>query len=104
MNENEVLNHQLIKIFYLNQDLNWQHLLLLTTAETALLDTRVIGGDLAACSATKTDPGDRKTMPGHQGAAVVPDVKTSHEEIRPETHLLVRTECKEVSRLFTRRV
>jgi hypothetical protein len=57
----------------------------------------VTGDDLAAFSAKKTDPGDRKTMPGHQGAAVVPDVKTSHEEIRPETHLLVRTE---VSRLI----
>ncbi len=39
-------------------------------------------------------------MSGHQGGAVVPDVMTSHEEIRPETHLLVRTECKEVSRLI----
>jgi hypothetical protein len=33
----------------------------------------------------------------HQGGAVVPgDDETSHEEIRPGTHLLVRTE---VSRL-----
>ncbi len=37
-------------------------------------------------SATETDLGDRETVPGHQGGAVVPDVKTLDEEIRPETH------------------
>ncbi len=36
--------------------------------------------------ATETDLGDRETVPGHQGGAVVPDVKTFDEEIRPETH------------------
>ncbi len=56
-------------------------------AETALLRlSRVIGDDPAACSATKHDLGDRKAMSGHQGGAVVPDVVTSHEEIRPVTH------------------
>ena len=87
-----VINHQLIKIkiFYLKQDLKLATNLLLLTSwlRAALLGDR---------RRSETDPGYRKTMPGHQGAAVVPDVKTSHEEIRPETHLLVRTE---VSRLI----
>ena len=63
-------------------------MLLLTLAETALLELIwVTGDDLAACSATKTDPGDRKSMPGHQGAAVVPaDSVATHEIERPETH------------------
>jgi hypothetical protein len=57
----------------------------------------VTGDGLAACSATKNDPGDRETIRVDQGGAVVPDNETMHEEIRPETHLLVRTE---VSRLI----
>jgi hypothetical protein len=36
--------------------------------------------------ATEHNFGDRDAVPGHQGGAVVPDVKTLHEEIRPETH------------------
>ena len=41
---------------------------------------------------------NRNSMSRHQGGAVVPaDDETSYEEIRPETHLLVRTE---VSRLI----
>ena len=50
------------------------------------------GDGLAACSATKHDPGDRNAMSGHQGVAVVPDVMTSHKVERPVTH--VKTECK----------
>ena len=47
------------------------------------------------CGASKTDLGDRETVPGHQGAAVVPaDSVAVHEIERPETHWLVRTECK----------
>jgi hypothetical protein len=57
----------------------------------------VTGDGLAACGATKNDPGDRETIPD-QGGAVVPDNVTTHEEIRPETHLLVKTECKEVDK------
>jgi hypothetical protein len=61
-------------------------LLLLTLAETALLELIWVTGDsLAACSATKHDLDDRESVPD-QGGAVVPDVKTAHEEIRPETH------------------
>ncbi len=41
----------------------------------------------------KLDPGDRETVPDQVGA-VVPDCETAREEIRPETHWLVRTECK----------
>ena len=59
-------------------------MLLLTTAETALLGDRET---IWPCGATETDLGDRETVPGHQGGAVVPDVKTFDEEIRPETHL-----------------
>ncbi len=33
--------------------------------------------------ATERDLGDRNAVPGHQGGAVVPDVKTLDEEIRP---------------------
>ena len=62
-------------------------MLLLTTAETALLNTRVTGDDLAACSATKHDLGDRQTVLAHQGGAVVPDSGVATHEIeRPETH------------------
>ena len=79
------INHQLIKIIYLNQDLK--------LAETALLGDR--------WRSDKHDPGDRHAVPRHQGGAVVPaNDEVSHEEIRPETHLLVRTERKEVSRLI----
>ncbi len=46
------------------------------------------------CGATETDLDDRETVPAAQGAAVVPADVTVHEEIRPKTHLLVRTECK----------
>ena len=49
------------------------------------------------CGATEADLGDRETVPGHQGGAVVPDSVAAHEVIRPGTHLLVRTE---VSRLI----
>jgi hypothetical protein len=89
-----VINHHLnfcLKIkFTFRKDLK--------LAETALLKlSRLIGDDPAACSATKHDLGDRQTVLAHQGGAVVPgDDETSHEEIRPGTHLLVRTE---VSRL-----
>ena len=73
-------------------------MLLLTLAETALLELIwVTGDDLAACSATKHDLGDRQTVLAHQGGAVVPDSVAAHEVIRPGTHLLVRTE---VSRLI----
>ncbi len=91
------INHQLIKIkftldkIWKRQQICWQ------LAETALLNTRVTGDDLAACSATKNDPGDRETTPD-QGGAVVPDNDvTRHEIERPETHWLVKTE---VSRLI----
>ena len=58
----------------------------------------MIGDDPAACSATKHDSSDRHAVPRHQGGAVVPaNDEASYEEIRPETHLLVRTE---VSRLI----
>jgi hypothetical protein len=99
VNENEVYNLQLKIKFTFRKDLNKQQLLLLTTGRTALLRlSRVIGDDPAACSATKHDLGDRQTVLAHQGGAVVPgDDETSHEEIRPGTHLLVRTE---VSRLI----
>jgi hypothetical protein len=63
-------------------------------AETALLGDRET---IWPCGATEADLGDRETVPGHQGAAVVPDSVATHEEIRPGTHLLVRTE---VSRLI----
>jgi hypothetical protein len=37
--------------------------------------------------ATERDLGDRETVPGHQGAAVVPaDSVATHEIERPETH------------------
>ncbi len=43
--------------------------------------------------ATERDLGDRETVPGHQGGAVVPaDGVATHEIERPETHWLVRTE------------
>ncbi len=51
-------------------------------------------------SASEHDLDDRESMPGDQGGAVVPDDVTAHKEIRPETHWLFRTECKEVSRLI----
>jgi hypothetical protein len=61
---------------------------------TALLGDRET---IWPCGSTEADLGDRETVPGHQVGAVVPDCETAHEEIRPETHLLVRTE---VSRLI----
>ena len=79
MNENEASIKDKI---YLKQDLK--------LAETALLGDRQ--------RSDKHDPGDRETVLTHQGGAVVPgDDETSHEEVRPGTHLLVRTE---VSRLI----
>jgi hypothetical protein len=73
----KLINHQLIKIkFTLNKIGNWQHLLLLKNWPNG---------------ATEHDPGDREAVPGDQGAAVIPDDVTVHEEIRPETHSLVRT-------------
>jgi hypothetical protein len=74
----------------------------------------VTGDGLAACSATEQGDretiwpcgasernlGDRETVPGHQGAAVVPaDSAAKHEEIRPGTHLLVRTEVRRLIRV-----
>ncbi len=52
--------------------------------------------DPAASSASEHNSGDRETTPD-QGWSVIPDGVAIHEEIRPETHLLVRTE---VSRLI----
>ncbi len=72
MNENEALNwninHQIIKIkFTLNKIWNWQQ--------------------LAACSATEHNPGDRKAIPADEGAAEVPaDSVATHKIERPETH------------------
>ncbi len=92
MNENQfklkLINHQIIKIkFTLNK--------IGKLAETALLNTsRVDRETIWPFGASETDLGDRETVPGHQGGAVVPDSVATHEEIRPETHLLVRTECK----------
>ncbi len=40
--------------------------------------------------ATERNSGDRETVPWDQGGAVVPDDVTVHEEIRPETHWLVK--------------
>ena len=54
------------------------------------------GDGLAACSATKHDLDDRESIPD-QGGSVIPDDETAHKVVRPETHLLVRTE---VSRLI----
>jgi hypothetical protein len=71
-----VINHQL-KIIYLNQDLNWQQSVAVDNGRTALLGDRR--------RSDKHDPGDRKTMSGHQGA-VPPDSVTTHEIERPETH------------------
>jgi hypothetical protein len=65
VNENEVLNwnnHQLIKIkFTLDKIWNWQ--------QTVAVDNGRNG-------ATERDLGDRETVPGHQGGAVVPDEMT----------------------------
>jgi hypothetical protein len=67
---------KLIKIkFTLNKIGNW--------LKTALLGDRET---IWPCGATETDLGDRETVPGHQGGAVVPDVETFDEKIRPETH------------------
>ncbi len=72
------INHQLIKIIYLRQDLK--------LAEAALLNEIWVTGDgLAACSATKHDLDDRETI-SDQGGSVVPDGMTAHEIERPETH------------------
>jgi hypothetical protein len=73
------INHQLIKIkFTLNKIGNWQ--------QTVAVDNGRNG-------ATEHDPGDRETIPVHQGGAVVPDGGVvTHEIERPETH--VKTECK----------
>jgi len=50
------------------------------------------------CGASELNFGDRDAVLTHQGRAVVPaDDATAHKEIRPETHLLVKTE---VSRLI----
>ena len=95
------INHQLIKIIYLNQDLNWQQICCFRQnwLRAALLRlSRVDRETIWPCGASERNLGDRETVPGHQGAAVVPaDSAAKHEEIRPETHLLVRTE---VSRLI----
>ncbi len=72
-----VINHQLIKIIYLNQDLNRQQFCR-QLAETALLGDRR--------RSNKHDPGDRETVLAHQGGAVVPDSVATHEIERPETH------------------
>ena len=47
------------------------------------------GDGLAACSATKHDPDDRETIRVDQGGSVIPDDETRHEEIRPETHIML---------------
>jgi hypothetical protein len=76
-----VINHQLIKIIYLNQDLKLAtNLLLLTNwLRAALLGDR--------WRSDKHDPGDRHAVSRHQGGAVVPaNDETSYEEIRPVTH------------------
>ena len=72
MNENEVPNHQLIKIS-LPLEKTW------TGNKSVAVDTGRNG-------ATERDSGDRETVPGDQGEAVVPDDVTVHEKIRPETH------------------
>jgi hypothetical protein len=63
--------------FTLDKIGNWQQLLLLKNWPNG---------------ATDDDLGDRETVPGDQGAAVVPDSVATHEIERPETH--VKTECK----------
>ena len=69
--------------FYLKQDLNRQQFCR-QLAETALLGDRET---IWPCGATERDLGDRETVPGHQGAAVVPDSGVATHEIeRPETH------------------
>ena len=59
----------------------------LKLAETALL--KLSCGDRETIwpfGATDDNLGDRETVSGHQGAAVVPDSVATHEIKRPETH------------------
>jgi hypothetical protein len=103
VNENEVqieviYQHQLIKIiFTLNKIWTWQQICCWNNWLRAALLEHGVTGDGLALRRYENDPGDRDAVPGHQGGAVVPDKMTSHEEIRPVTHWLVRTE---VSRLI----
>ncbi len=83
-------HHQLIKIKF-TLDKIWN------LPKRRYWNCSVTGDGLAACSATKHDLDDRESIPADQGAAVAPADVTVHEEIRPETHWLVRTE---VSRLI----
>ncbi len=78
-------NYQLIKDKILPLEKTW------TGNKSVAVETGRTG-------ATERNLGDRNAVPGHQGGAVVPDSGVAaHEEIRPGTHLLVRTE---VSRLI----
>ncbi len=94
------LKLQLIKIkFTLNKIWNWLKTALLGDRET-IWPCGATESDLGdretvwPCGATESDLGDRETVPGHQGGAVVPDSVATHEIERPETHLLVKKECK----------
>ncbi len=64
--------------FYLRQDRKLATVVAVDNGRTALPGDRR--------RSDKQDPGDRETVLAHQGGAVVPDVKTLDEEIRPETH------------------
>jgi hypothetical protein len=75
---------------YLKQDLKLATIVAVDNDRTALLGDRET---IWPCGATEADLGDRETVPGNQGAAVVPDSGVATHEIeRPETH--VKTECK----------
>ncbi len=76
--------------------INYQlHLKIKFTLDKIWTDNKTVAVDNGRNGATERDLGDRETVPGHQGAVVVPaDSVATHEEIRPETHWLVKTECK----------
>ncbi len=81
------INLQLIKIKF--------------TLDKIWTGNKTVAVDNGRNSATERNSGDRETVLTHQGGAVVPaDGVATHEIERPETHWLVRTECKEVSRLI----
>ncbi len=81
MNENEASIKD--KIFYLKQDLKLATIVAVDNGRTALLGDRET---IWPCGSTEADLGDRETVPGHQGAAVVPDDVTVHKVERPVTH------------------
>ena len=68
---------------------NFQLIKIKFTLDKIWTGNKSVAVDNGRNGATEHDLDDRETVPD-QGGSVIPDGVTVHEEIRPETHLLVR--------------